>query len=264
MNKIFLTHLPFNGIVKEIYQYPSCEAQIIGEGMARYLNPQGESLYGTPQPIVNQFPTPIPARRDPTTSDTGYIIGQVWVNKVAGTVWALASNSGGVASWLSLGGSLTPTVATITATTFITATAGTSTSLNGNTWAGIGTNANINLVMTPKGTGNIVVSSGNVSLTNGNVVVNTAGTGVEIKEGANGRMGTSTLVAGTKSISIASVDASTRVFLSRSGLNASPALGFLIANTSVPGTLTVSSYDATGVAVATDVSQFNYLCVEAL
>jgi hypothetical protein len=232
--------------------------------MARHLNPQGESLYGLPQPIANQFPTPIPARRDPSTSDTGYIIGQVWVNKVAGTVWALASNSGGVATWLSLGGSLTPTVATITATTFITATVGTSTTLNGNTWAAVGTNAAINLVLTPKGTGNVTVTSGDLALSNGNALISTAGKGLEIKEGAGGRMGTSTLIGGAKSIAIASVDASTRVFLSRCGLNASPALGHLISDVSVPGTLTVTSYDATGVAVATDVSQFNYLCVEAL
>lgn len=252
--------------------------------MVKHLQTQAESLYGLPEPTVNQFPTPIVARRAPTTSDTGYIFGQIWVNRTAGTIYALASNAGGVATWLSLGGSFSPTVANVTVTNtatalhFQTSTAATATDLTGNVWSAIGSNAAIDLDLTPKGAGgvnvttgdltvgagDIIVSLGDVNLDDGDLALITAGNGIQIKEGANGTMGTAALVAGTKSIAIASIDASTRVLLSRSALNASPALGFLIADTSVPGTLTVTSYDATGIAVATDVSSFNYLCVEAL
>jgi hypothetical protein len=245
--------------------------------MVKHLQTQAESLYGLPQPIVNQFPKPIIARRDPTPSDTGYPFAQIWDNTVAGTIFALASNSGGIASWLSLGGSFTPVVGALTVTGaatalhFVTSTAATSTDLTGNIWSAIGTNAAIDLVLTPKGAGGVIVSSGdltvtagNISLANGNLDFDAPGTGLGITEGANATLGTAALVAGTQSIAIAIVDANTRVFLSRCALNASLALGFLIADTSVPGTLTVTSYDATGVAVATDISSFNYLCVEGL
>ena len=97
--------------------------------MVKHLQTQGESLYGFPQPTPNQFPTPIPARRDPAALDTGYIIGQVWINKLSGTAWVLVSNTGGSATWLSIGGTMTPTVANITSTSFITATVATATTL---------------------------------------------------------------------------------------------------------------------------------------
>jgi hypothetical protein len=273
--------------------------------MVKRLQTQSEGLYGLPTPITNQFPTPIVARRNPAATDTGYMIGQVWVNKLNGTVYALASNTAGVATWLSLGGSFSPTVAnvtvtgTITSLNFVTSTAATSTKLTQNVWSAIGTNGNIPLVLTPKGisaveitTGGLLVDAGNITATAGDVdltlgdvnltagdvnltlgnvnltdgIINllTAGNGIEIKEGVNATLGTSTLVAGTKSIAIAGVDASSRIFLSRCDLNASPVLGFLIADTSVPGTLTITSYDATGVLAATDVSKFNYLLIEAL
>jgi hypothetical protein len=191
------------------------------------------------------------------------------VNKLAGTIFALASNSGGVATWLSLGGSFTPVVAALTVTgaatvgSLITSTAATSTELTSNVWSAIGTNAAIDLVLTPKGTGGIDVTNGNINLTDGLLNLLTAGNGIEIQEGANATLGTAVLMAGTQTIAIAALDANSRIFLSRSALNASPALGFLIADTSVAGQLTVTSYDDTGAIVA-DVSSFNYLLVEGL
>ena len=193
-----------------------------------------ESGYGYPQPSFSVNPAPIEALRDPTTSDIGFSIGQRWINTQTSTSWELVTNAAGVATWLSIGGTTTPAVATLTSAGNITSTAG-----------------------------NITATAGNVVVTAGNLVLGTAGDKILIKAGANGIMGTSTLVAGSKSIAIASVDANTRVFLSRSDLNASPAIGFLVSDTSVGGTLTVKSLDATGTPVATDVSKFNYICFEA-
>jgi len=240
--------------------------------MVKHLNTQAELVSGLPQPLVALTNPPVAAQRAPTTADTGYIPGQFWVDEPAGTAFILVSNAAGVATWLSIGGSLTPAVASIT-----TGPAATSTLLAGNVWSATGTNAAIDLNLTPKGAGGVnittgtltvaagdVVASANLIATTGNVEIQTAGSGLQIAEGAGGRMGTAALVAGTRAIAIASVGAATRVFLSRSALNASPALGFLTADTTVPGTLTVNSYDATGVLVATDVSSFNYLCIEAI
>jgi hypothetical protein len=225
--------------------------------MVKHLQGTAESLYGFPQPVANQFPTPIPARRDPSTSDTGYIIGQVWINKLAGTAWALVSNSGGVATWLSIGGTLTPTVANITATNFITAAVTTGTTLNSNIWSGTGTNAAINLVMTPKGTGNVTVTSGAVSLTNGNLLLNTVGNGIQIKEGANARMGTTAVMtAGTITVVNTSVTANTVIFLSLA-----TAGGTTGALSSVP---TAGVGFVINSSSATDTSTVNYLLIEAL
>lgn len=51
----------------------------------------------------------------------------------------------------------------------------------------------------------------------GNLVVNTAGKGLQVKEGSNARMGNSTLAAGTVTVSNTSVTASTRFFLAPHG-----------------------------------------------
>lgn len=227
--------------------------------MVQTLQPQSESLYGLPQPIVNASKAPIVSVRSPSALDIGYSIGQVWINKTAGTVFILASNIAGAATWLSIGGTLTPAVASL-----VTGAAGVASTLAGNVWSATGTNAAITLTLTPKGTGGVTITSGDLTVSNGNILVSTVTKGLEIKAGAGGRLGSSTLVAGTKSIAIASVGANTKVYLSRSGLNASPVLGTLISDISVPGTLTVRSYDATGVAAVTDVSSFDYLLVEAL
>jgi hypothetical protein len=240
--------------------------------MVKHLQTQAELAYGLPQPLSALTNPPIAAQRAPDPTDTGYEPGQFWVNEPAGTAFILVSNAAGVATWLSVGGSLTPAVASIT-----TGPAATSTLLAGNVWSATGTNAAIDLDLTPKGTGGVNVTTGALTVDAGDVVAHTslvaetgyvqieaAGSGIAIAEGANGLMGTAALVAGTQTIAIASVGANTRVFLSRSALNASPALGFLVADTSVAGQLTVTSYDDTGVLVATDVSSFNYLCIEAI
>ena len=235
--------------------------------MVKRLQTQSESLYGFPQPVPNQFPTPIPARRDPTGFDTGYIIGQVWINKVAGTAWTLVSNVGGVATWLSIGGTMTPTVASITSTDIITATAATSTKLNANVWSAIGTDAAISMTITPKGTGGVTVTSGDVTLSNGNLLINHINKGVQIKEGANSRMGQATLVAGTKTVANSSVTANTRIFVTRSSVNASAAIGNLSAGTIVNGvSFDINAVDPAAPAgvIAADVSIVNWLLVEAL
>ena len=48
---------------------------------------------------------PIVAQRAPTTSDTGYSPGQIWVDQSTGTLYGLSAVSGGAADWEILGGS---------------------------------------------------------------------------------------------------------------------------------------------------------------
>ena len=70
--------------------------------MPQTLRPGAESLYGFPQPTQSNLLAPIVAKRAPTTSDTGYAIGQIWVNKSGNTAFILTSVSAGSANWLSI------------------------------------------------------------------------------------------------------------------------------------------------------------------
>lgn len=67
--------------------------------MARKLNQQVNSAYGTPQGLQDVFPSPIVATSNPTAADIGYPIGQIWVNKVAHQVYVMSGSAGGSASW---------------------------------------------------------------------------------------------------------------------------------------------------------------------
>jgi hypothetical protein len=273
--------------------------------MVKTLRTQAESLYGLPQPVVNQFPTPVIARRAPTTSDLGYILGQIWVDKVGLNIYGLASNGGGIATWAIMG-TVSSTFTTITATNFVTAAVATGTTLTGNTWSATGTNAAIDLNLTPKGAagdvnitagdlaiaggnlevpagtvtggtgviattggvtataggvtataGGVTATAGDITATAGNVIIGTAGSGLEIKEGANARMGQSVLAAGTIVVVNTSVTANTRSFISRETVGAG-ALGNLsvIMN---PGVGFTINSDA-----ATDISTINWLLIEKI
>lgn len=85
--------------------------------MVQKLRPQAETLYGLPQPLQSGLYPPIIAKRDPTSNDTGYSLGQVWVNKINNTYWVLTSVSGGSANWEDLSNSGTASIATLTGDT---------------------------------------------------------------------------------------------------------------------------------------------------
>jgi pectin methylesterase-like acyl-CoA thioesterase len=71
--------------------------------MAQKLRPQAETLYGLPQPTQTGLYPPIIARRDPSSADTGFSIGQLWVNKTGNNIFALTSVAAGVANWEGMG-----------------------------------------------------------------------------------------------------------------------------------------------------------------
>lgn len=83
---IFLqTHL---GVMLSIFlnKYPS-EVNT----MARKLKQPNPSVYGANQPFDTPFPGPISSLRDPTTSDTGFDIGQVWSNRTTNQAWIMTN-----------------------------------------------------------------------------------------------------------------------------------------------------------------------------
>ena len=230
------------------------------------LKPQAESLYGLPQPLSGQNPSPIIAKRDPSTLDTGYAIGQNWVNTVLGTIFELASVSAGSATWASLG-TTTGSFATVNAATFNTTTVATAISLaSGNVFTGTGSNAAVGFTFTPKGTAGLTLTTGAVTATNGNLVTGTAGKGLVLKSGANARIGQATLVAGTIAVANTSVTANTRVFVTRSSINGSVAQTGIPSVVTNPGVgFTINALDATDITnvVAGDASIIDWFLVES-
>ena len=231
--------------------------------MAR-LRPQAETLYGTPQPLSGQNPSPIIAKRDPTTLDTGYALGQNWLNSVLGTVFELASVTAGSANWVSLG-TTSGSFVTVTAGTFATSTAATAISISGgNVFTGTGSNASVGFTFTPKGSGGLTLTTGNITATNGNIVTGTAGNGLVLKSGANARIGQTTLVLGTKAVANTSVTANTRCFCTRSSINGSTALGTIEMIPSAGVGFTINAYNPATAAVETnDVSIVDWVLIES-
>lgn len=87
-------------------------------------------------------------------------------------------------------------------------------------------------------------SPGPLLLTGGDLTIATAGGGVRIKEGANARMGSATLVAGTVTVNTTAVTANSRIFVM--GQNSSGAHGELTISARVAGTsFTITSSSAT-------------------
>lgn len=74
-------------------------------------------------------------------------------------------------------------------------------------------------------------------------------------------IGTATLAAGTVTVNNTNIAAGDRIMITRSALNASPALGHLIYTISAGASFTVDSYDDAGAAETDDISSFTYVIV---
>src|SRR5690349_17636013 len=74
-----------------------------------------DQTYGAQgKPIVNVFPRPIIATRDPTTSDLNYPLGQEWINKSTPSLWYLGSKASSTAVWIAAGSGAVRGIVTIT------------------------------------------------------------------------------------------------------------------------------------------------------
>jgi len=184
--------------------------------MPQKLRPQAESLYGFPQPTQSNLLAPIISRRAPAASDTGYSLGQEWIDKVAGNAYQLVQVAAGSATWAVLGGvtsalntinSLSPTAGNInivgtanqisvanassTVTLSLPSAITTPGSLTTTTTLAAGTSFSAATTITAgtgitSTTGNIVASAGNISATLGSLTAGTtvtAGTGITATTG---------------------------------------------------------------------------------
>jgi len=110
------------------------------------------------------------------------------------------------------------------------------------------------ITLTATGTGGVNVA-GNLNLT-------AVATKISMNGGAaTDFIGTATLIGGQATILNTNIAAGDRIMITRSALNASPALGFLIYTITPATSFLVESISAAGAAVATDVSSFTYVIV---
>lgn len=65
---------------------------------------QATTNYSTPQGLTVPNPKTIIGKRAPATSDIGYVLGTLWVDRIAGNSYQLVNVAAGVATWAQLGG----------------------------------------------------------------------------------------------------------------------------------------------------------------
>lgn len=126
----------------------------------------------------------------------------------------------------------------VTSASFFTSDAAAGLTISGNDIDADGTDANIPITVTPKGTGNFVIDSGNL-------VLGAVATQLQMNGGAaTDFIGEATLTAGTVTIANTNIAANDRILLSRRDINASTALGSLTYSISAATSFTITAVQA--------------------
>ncbi|MHB1059994.1 MAG: hypothetical protein ACYC0F_19195 [Rhodanobacter sp.] len=102
------------------------------------LNTSGTSFGAQPPPII--------AKRDPTTSDTGYLESQIWINELTPAFWVNGGDSNALAQWI-IGGTGTTAVNAV-----VNGGTGRATLTNHGVLVGAGTTAITQLAVAATGT----------------------------------------------------------------------------------------------------------------
>jgi len=213
-------------------------------------------------------PKTIKAQRAPATTDRRYKIGTLWIDQSSNQSYQLTNVLAATATWTILGpgasdvdtltgdsgGALSPAAGNMTlagGTNITSVGSGSTITFNLDAVVSVGTS-----VTAPAIVGSSSVTSG------GDIIMSAVATKLQMNGGAvTDFIGQGTLVAGTVTIANTNIAAGDRIFVTRSALNASPALGDFITTISAGASFTVASYDALGSLETTDVSGFDYFIV---
>ena len=245
---------------------------------------------GVSQPYVDVFPKPLLAQRSPVSTDVDYPLGQRWYDQSAspaveythmgggtwssgGNAYATTSDPGIVTLSNDIAGdaaSLTLVPAVKSIKDYVDAIApAASESVSG--IAELATQAETNTgtddarIVTPLKLTTFLATPAAIGGTTpaaGSFTTLAAATQFTMTGGAaTDFIGQVTLVGGTQTVANTNIAAGDRILLTRSALNASPALGHPITTISAGASFTVTAYDNSGVAVVTDVSTFDYFIV---
>lgn len=214
----------------------------------------------------------------PSTAATEQAVGTFGIYPSTGAAYLCVKNTGinGAVTWAELalstgalveltgdsGGIITPSAGNISllGTANQITTTGTANTITWSLPAALTAPGSVTATTT------LTATLGNITATNGNVVMSTIGNGLSIKSGSNARIGQATLTLGTVTVANTSVTANSRLFISRQAVNGSTALGELTEGTVSVGTSFVI-YAATvgtpGTPLAADVSTVNWMLVES-
>lgn len=229
-------------------------------------------VYGIGQALIPVLPPPIPFQNPPTSNQTNYEIGQlVFTPPTAPTAFYLYAGGGNWVQFASGSGD-------------IIAVNGTANQVSASTVAGVATISLPSAITTPgsltttttlaAGTAlssgttitagtSITATLGNITATNGNLVLGTAGNklvstsvATTTTAGANS-IGSVTLVSGTATVSTTAVTANSLIQIWRQSVGASTALGQLSVGTITAGTsfvINAATQASPGTPLAADVS----------
>lgn len=231
--------------------------------MSSFLN------YSTAGQTANN-PLPVSSTRNPTTSDViapdgaPYNVGRVWVNTTTSAIYEYA----GQGIWVALSTGATGPVSTLTGGTggALTPTAGNINLLgtaNQITSTGSGSTITFSLPAALTAPGSVTATTtltatlGNITATNGNVVLSTAGNKLVIATGANASVGTSAAMAGTPgavTVATTASSATAKIFYSRATTGGTP------------GEVSITAQDGTGFTLTStgnETSTFNWWIINA-
>ncbi len=213
----------------------------------------------------------------PSTKLTDDRLGTLAIDNAAAVGYLLVSKSGGVDTWAKLeAGGAGGSFSTLTSTGATTlATTGASTNTFGNTTGAtsvgiLAGSGGINLTGAVTSANAVTVTAGNITATNGNLVLGTAGNKIvstsvasTTTAGANS-FGTVTLASGMATISTTAVTASSIIMLTRQSVGASTALGQLTVGTIVANTsfvISAATQATPGTPLAADVSVVGWMII---
>lgn len=98
----------------------------------------------------------------------------------------------------------------------------------------------------------------------GDVALEAAGNALRIAEGANGRVGQTTLVSGTKVITISGLTTSSRAFVSLVSQGGTSTTVYEYVGVCTANTLTITAITTAGATVATDTGVINYFVINSM
>jgi hypothetical protein len=215
---------------------------------------QGSALYAQSTGIRYQdVEIPVIATRDPAATDVQYPIGKRWINSTTDTEFSLTSQTalGGYVSsvWTALGGTGVA----------ISNVLGTADEVDVSVVGGVATLSIPATFIAPgsiEATTTLTATLGDITATDGNLVLGTAGNKIEIATGADASVGTVSLIAGTATVSTTAVSASSKIFVTVGTLGTVVAPQAMYVDAIVANT----SFDITS-ADATDTSEVNWLII---
>jgi hypothetical protein len=229
-------------------------------------------VYGIGQALIPVLPPPLPFENPPTVNQTNYEIGQlVYSPPQSPTAFFLYGGAGNWIEFATSGGDITAIngtasqvavttvagIATISLPAAITTpgSLATTTSLASGTTLAAGTSMSAGTSITAGTT--LTATLGNITATNGNLVLGTAGNKISIATGSNASVGTSgAMTGGAVTVSNSSVTAASKIFCYPATLGTvTVASGYYISAISAGVNFTITS------SAPTDTSTWTYLII---